>query len=295
MTISSEPSADAGVHASETRTGRARVLLIGAGVVVIMVVVATAWLVFGGEPVQQSSEEQARERLPATAGTTATTPPGTQPLRAAPAPGLYRYQGTGREETSFPPLTEDQGPSMPATVTIEPDGCWTLRIDYNTHHWQSWTYCTAGEELQERRGATFSRRSIGSADIDNTSQFVCEPAAIILRASDEPGSARPRSCTGTGSLIPAETAATGTMTVVGREVVDVGGEPIPSVHVRYDLVYAGAQTGNEVTDLWFASSTGLPVRNEHHITVNTDTPFGLITYTEDARFALQRATPVESP
>ncbi len=286
---------------------RRRRWLIGIGAVVVVIVVIGSWVTFGGQRAQPSSEDQARARLAPATGPTAGSqsspgsPPGTgvapaggaaSALTGAPIAGLYRYQGSGHERTSFPPLAEDQGPAMPATVTVDADGCWVLQIDYNTHHWQNWTYCTANGELREKRGATFSRRVLGTSNIDNTSEFVCEPVALITAAADRPGTSRPRSCTGKGSLVPNVTTVAGTMTVVGDEVIDVGGAPVPSVHVRHDLTYTGGQTGTETSEQWFATSTGLPLRNEHHIAVNTDTPFGPITYTEDAQFALQTASPV---
>ncbi len=265
--------------------------MIGVGIVVVLIA-AGLWFTFGGQRAQESSENDARQRLVPATGPAVTTDAAGAPLMAPPVAGLYRYQGSGHEQTSFPPLAEDQGPAMPATVTLNDDGCWVLQIDYNTHHWQRWTYCTANGELRETHGATFSRRDIGGTNIDNTSEFVCEPPALVLTAADQAGSSRPRSCTGKGSLIPTVTTAAGTMTVVGTEAIDVGGTSVPAVHVRNDLTYSGGQSGTETSDTWFAAATGLPVRNEHHIKVNTDTPFGSISYTEDAQYVLQTASPV---
>jgi hypothetical protein len=286
------PSAD-GAAEPPRHSARRKILLV-VGAIVVVLVLLGLWVVFGGEKAQQSSEEQARQRIEAgsSAPTSPTTPSGESRLTTSPTAGFYRYQGSGKENTTFPPLTEDQGPGMPATVTAEPDGCWVVRIDFNTHHWQDWTYCTANGQLSERRGSTFARRNYGGMDIDNTSTFTCDPPALILDAADQPGAARPRLCVGSGTLIPAQTTVAGTMTVVGREQIDVGGQSVPTVHVRYDLTYSGAQSGSEKTDDWFAETTGMPVRNEHHITVGTDTPFGMITYTEDAQFVLQTAQPV---
>lgn len=259
----------------------------------VVLVLAGLWFVFGGERAEQSSELEARERLESTVGgPSSTTAADAAPLTAGPPLGLYRYQGSGREVTTFPPLTEEQGPAMPATVTAGPDGCWVVRIDVNTHHWQEWTYCTQDGRVTERSSANFSRRNLGGANIDNTSTFTCDPPVVVLEATDAAGVTRPRSCTGTGSLIPEATTSAGTITVVGREQLDVGGTPVATTHVRYDLTYVGAQSGTETTDLWFDSATGMPVRNEHRIRVDTETPFGPITYTEDGRYTLQTPRPV---
>ena len=272
--------------------GRRRAL-IAVGVVVVVMAAVAGWVTFGGQRAQQSSEDQARQRIAPSAGTNETTVPrAAGDLMAAPAAGLYRYQGTGHEKTSFPPLTEEQGPSMPGTVVPEAGGCWRVQIDYNTHHWQSWSYCTVNGQLRETKSTSFSRRNLGGTDIDNSSEFICEPANVIVTADDRGGMTRPKSCTGKGTFVPGETISAGTTTVVGPEQIDVGGQIVPTMHVRFDLTYTGGQAGTEKSDAWFATATGLPVRNEHHIDVATDTPFGAITYTEDANFTLQTPSPV---
>lgn len=264
-----------------------RRVLIGLGIVAVLLLLVGGWLVFGGERAEQSSEESARQRVGADQVTTTPTVAGAAALTTPPAGGLYRYAGTGRETTSFPPLTEDQGPQMPATVVPTADGCWQFRVDYNTHHWQQWTYCTAGGQVTERGGTTFSRRSFGGLDVDNTSTFVCDPAAVLVAPGDGPGSTHSRSCTGTGNLVPTPTTAAGTSTVVGPEDRQVGDRTEATLHVRIEGTYQGGQTGTERTDLWVLASSGMPVQNEHHVALSTDTAIGPVDYTEDSSFALQ--------
>lgn len=278
---------------SEPGDHRSRRRLVVLGVLVVVVVLAGGWLVFGADRVRQTTEEEARQRLESgSVVTTGSTAPATMPLTGPPAQGVYRYRGSGREDTSFPPLTEDQGPAMPATVTAQADGCWVLRLDYNTHHWQDWTFCTRDGRLIERGGSTFSRRAVGTLDIENTSTFTCDPEIVVADASDQVDAARQRSCVGSGSLLPDKTTAAGTSTNLGRETIDLGGTPVETIHVRDELTYSGAQTGTETADTWFEITTGLPVRNEHHIVAVTNTPFGEITFTEDSRYELEDLHPV---
>ena len=284
--------------AATTDHGRSRRrLVIGAGIAIVVLVLVGGWVVFGAESVRQTSEDEARQRLDDASAPApgADAEPGASPLTVIPTQGVYRYRGTGREETSFPPLTEEQGPAMPATVTAEADGCWRFRIDYNTHHWQEWSYCTAGGTLTDHGGSTFSRRTIGGVDIDNTSTFTCDPAVVVLGRTAETaasGSARTRSCSGSGSFVADPTTVSGTTTEVGLETITVDGTDIETMHVRDALTYSGAQAGTESSDTWFDAATGLPVRNEHHIVVVTGTPLGDITYTEDGSFELETPGPV---
>jgi hypothetical protein len=262
-------------------TTHRRVLFMIGGVLLVLVAVG-GWVLFGGQRAHESSEEQARKRLTPGAGSTTT----------GPAVGLYRYEGSGTEKTTFPPLTEDQGPKIPATVTAGADGCWVLRVDYNTHHYQDWTYCMAGGRLEERGGTTLTRRYLGPAQFDNTATTTCDPGMVVFDVDDKPGTKRTRHCTGTSTLVKGDTTFAGTMTVVGHESLPVGGQPVDTVHVRYDLTYTGGQVGTEQDDNWFATPTGLLVKNQRRIKADTNTSVGHTTYTEDGQLALTGLLPV---
>ena len=269
---------------STDRTNRARrrLVIVVAAIAVVFAMVA-AWFVFGGERAAESSEDAARQRLSGS-----NVPTGTD--RSTPAPGLYRYEGRGTEESSLPPMTEQQGPKMPATVVVQPDGCWVLQIDLNTQHWQNWTYCRDQGSLTEKQSTVFTRRKIGTLDIENTSSFPCEPAVVLLAAADGPGTERRRSCTGRGTYVPDETRINGLMTIVGEETVMVGGQAVPTQHVRHELTLSGAQTGTETTDLWFATD-GMLVRRQYKIAVDTESPIGPVHYDEDSEITLQAMAP----
>jgi len=70
---------------------------------------------------------------------------GEGPLTSAE--GVYLYRGSGTDRLSILSLEETQGPTMPATVTHDRDDCWTLRIDFNDKHWQSWRYCVGDDTI----------------------------------------------------------------------------------------------------------------------------------------------------
>jgi hypothetical protein len=275
----------------EPRPRRRRMLIVAGGVLVVLALV-TAWLLFGGEQAQQSSEEQARQRLgDRSAASSASRPVDAAPLTLAPPTGLYRYRGTGHEETSMPPLSAEQGPQMPATVTHDDDGCWVLQIDFNTHHWQKWTFCTADGELIERDYSTFTRRVLGTASIDNLSEFDCEPEVVVLRVDDTPGLTRTRSCAGSSEVIPTETVTAGSITVEGREPIEIGGQSVPAVHLRYDLTHKGAQNGTQTVELWLAADTGLVLRLEQQLELTSESPIGTVDYREQSELQLESITP----
>lgn len=253
-----------------------------------------ALLLFGGEKPKDVTTDDALGRY-RTGSVPATEVPTTLAASGfhVPAAGVYRYTGEGSEDTSFPPLVEQQGPEMPATVTHEPGDCWTMRIDYNTHHWQDWTWCASDQGVVNTLGHSFARRDFVSFQVDNLATFVCDPPVEWLWAGMQPGESRQGSCRGTSTVVAGETTSAGTITYVGDEDVTVGDQTVRARHLRYDRVLTGAQTGPEQQDFWVEADTGLPLRNTRALTVETDTPFGRITYTEKASFELQDLTPTK--
>jgi hypothetical protein len=208
-----------------------------------------------------------------------------------PAAGVYLYRGDGTEKTSFPPLTEHQGPTMPATVTPDGAGCWRFRIDYNTHHWQDWRYCADASGIVSTGGRTFARRVYGSLNVDNTSTFTCADPEVLLSENMEVGSSVRGRCTGTGTATGGTTTSAGPTTYIGDEVIAVGGETIRARHLRYERELTGAQEGTERSDWWVDPWTMLPIRNRHRISVDTEVGTLKITYTEVASFELTSLTP----
>jgi hypothetical protein len=251
--------------------------LVGAAVFTVL------WRDTGARPV---STEEARRRF---SQSSSTQPPNTALLR--PPAGVYLYRGNGTERLSVPPKSQAQGPTMPGTVTHGADGCWTFRIDYSNHHWQSWRYCARNGGLVDRGGQTFAAWDFVVFTYDNTADFTCDPPSIVVRARMDPGDEWMQRCEGTNSAVDGVTVSEGPYTYVGEESVDVGGTSVPAYHFRQRRELSGGQTGSNVVDMWFARDNGLPLRNERKLTVHADTIAGKSTYTEDGRFRLTSLTP----
>jgi hypothetical protein len=79
--------------------------------------------------------------------------------------------------------------------------------------------------------------------------------------------------------------------VVGFKTLRVGDVAVPTVEEQQVATVSGAQTGNVVTDWWFATSTGLPVRLDRHRVVHSPSPIGTVTYTEDGSGVLTSLKP----
>jgi hypothetical protein len=255
--------------------------------VVVLIAGAVFVVLWRGSGAHEASVQDARDRFRRSSSTIADPDPAT--LR--PEAGVYLYRGVGTEELSLPPKTQHQGPRMPATVTHRADGCWTVRLDYNSRHWQTWEYCPRDGGLVERGGETFETWDFVFTKYDSTSRFSCDPPAIVIRAQMRAGDSWSQSCRGTSSGTEGEAVSSGPFTYVGEETIDVGGTQVPAHRFHQERTLRGSQTGTQTAELWFAKRSGLPLRNEREVTVHTDTIVGSSTYTERGSFRLTSLQP----
>ena len=212
--------------------------------------------------------------------------PGTHPN-----PGVYSYQGSGTDSLSLPPLSQAEGPTLPGTVEVQSDGCWSFRIDYSTNHWQSWTYCGHASGLVETGGLVWQRWMVGPVAETNLSTLRCSPGLLSIPSSSALEKASPALCTGTSTQIQGTLVSAGTTRLVGQPNLTIAGHEIPAVHVEVQWRLSGPQVGTERDDLWFDARSGLPLQNRRSIHVRTKTPFGPSTYTENGEFVLRSLRP----
>jgi hypothetical protein len=233
------------------------------------------------------STEEARRRFEQSSS---STQPAT-PSELRPAAGVYTYRGSGTEQLSLPPKSQNQGPQMPGTVTHSSDGCWTFRIDYSNQHWQTWDYCSRDGGLVELGGQTFERWDLVFTTYDSTSTFVCDPPSVVIRPAMRPGDHWKQTCRGSSSGTSGNAVTSGPYTYVGDATVVVGRTKVSAYHFHQERTLTGSQTGTQTTDLWFSKNDGLPLRNQREQTVHTDTPIGSSTYTERGDFQITSLTP----
>ena len=79
--------------------------------------------------------------------------------------------------------------------------------------------------------------------------------------------------------------------LVGSESIEVGGETLEAVHIRHDATFSGGQTGNSHTEFWLSTADWMPLRGERDVRVESDSPVGKITYTEQGHWQLTSTEP----
>ena len=210
-----------------------------------------------------------------------------------PSAGVYVYSGTGSESLSFMATEQAQGPTEPGTVTLESDGCWTFRMDFNSFHHQTWRRCARGTTLIETGGSADQKFDFVAFEQSEHSTVTCDPPITLFDLDTTAGTTWPVRCTGHSKTTGTNVEQTGTTTFVGREAVTVGEEQIPAVHVRQDLVLSGDQRGTVKIEMWFAATDALPLRETHDLRVVSPAPAPLneVTYREVGEWTLTSRRP----
>jgi hypothetical protein len=255
------------------------VVLVAVALVVVLGVGAVVVLSLRRNRARPVSISDAQRRLPG------TTAPGVAAGR--PAPGVYEYRGSGTERLSLPPLSQKEGPTIPGSVVWqEAAGCWQFRLDFSTNHWQDWTYCRHGNDVEERGGSSWQRWMIGPQAFTNLTTSRCDPGTMVVPSPRTAGQEWSQRCAGTSDQVKGVGVSAGPYRFVADEDLEVGGTTVRAAHFVRTRTMTGAQQGSERSDVWFAADTGLPLRNRRSIRAKTDTVVGSSTYTEVGHFEL---------
>lgn len=266
--VSGVPPGAAGPH-----TSRWVLAVLALGVVALAGFFAIRWV-----------SGSAREVDIADVTTSAGTALASESAVLRPQQGVYLFSGTGTDRIDRPPRTQAQGPSMPATVTHHDSGCWTFRIEYSTNHWQSWDYCPQDGGMVERGGESYQRWDFGAFVNETTSSFECD--APTIRADQEPGDEWTQTCTGSSTGVEGTTTSEGPYRFVGTEDLEIGTETVVALRYHRERTNSGNQTGSEVSEVWFAADTGMPLRNHRRLEATSSTVIGEVEYSEEGEFEL---------
>lgn len=81
-------------------------------------------------------------------------------------------------------------------MTRGANGCWTLRIEYSTNHYQEWDECPTKDALQETGGRTFQSFDSVAAKISDLNEFRRIPPGDTIRVKAQPDQQWRVSCDG---------------------------------------------------------------------------------------------------
>lgn len=208
-----------------------------------------------------------------------------------PAAGVYTFQGTGTEKLSLLSTTQHWGPRIPVTVATETNGCWSFRIDFSTHHWQSFRYCPMGRTLQQTTEQTFQSFDFVAMTVSDLNETTCSPAIDRVRIDAKPNERWNVACAGRSPNRGTTFHAEGTDAFVRLETLKVGTDSVPTYHYHVERTVTGSQNGTEKDEIWFSVADGLPVRTDRQVVVHSPSPIGTVTYTESGSYSLVSLKP----
>lgn len=208
-----------------------------------------------------------------------------------PAPGVYTFVGTGTEKLSLLATTQHWGPRIPVTVTEDANSCWTFRVDYSTHHWQSVRYCANGRVLRQTGEATFQSFDFVAFKAGDSNEVTCNPPIDRIRVDAKPGARWHVACDGRSKSRGTKFHAAGTDAFIGVEKVRVGHTMVSAYHYVVDRTVTGSQSGHEHYDMWYSVRDGLPLKTDRRVTVKSPSPVGAVTYSEAGTYALISLVP----
>jgi hypothetical protein len=191
-------------------------------------------------------------------------------------PGVYRYRTTGFEQVDALSGGRHEYPAETfMTITLSECGP-VVRWDALAERWIDWEHC--GSNLAVTVSSTY-HEWFGIPDLEE--EICVEPRPIAGAAGDLTTTI----CSTPGTVETYET------TIVGQEVLEVGGVPIETTHLRRTSSLTGGSTGTAVVEVWRVSGTALMVRMEVSRSSVTPSAIGDVTYVEEFTLNLIGLTP----
>lgn len=235
----------------------------------------------------------------------APTPAGTEPSFPAPSPasgpnpapadpppsdgqaaqtppmletGVYEYRTRGGEQLDVP--NGNRTYPERTTITITAGGCGIVqRWDVAEERWDAMERCDDAEHSVQRLTSFHQFFNMSSEET-----LTCEPGSTVGPRDPQAGMTYQADCANE------DTRSVGRGEVLGTEVLEVGDTPVETVRMRMTWEVSGANQGTRAADYW-ATRSGLLVRNIVTFEAQVSTPFGPRTYREQYRLELESLTP----
>lgn len=220
-------------------------------------------------------------------GLRAAASPAAPAPRAAPGAsehrppeGVYVYATVGHEQTDalggdrhdYPPQT---------TVTVRRDGCgWSEHWQPLEERWDETRQCLDPRGVLLRSLSTHHEFFHKTQQQDND----CGPNAVFAPTAATPGEKNHITCAGTYGTVTIDA------TVEGHEPIAVNGQQIDTLHIHYDLSFTGSNRGTGAFDAW-TDARHVLTKRDWHVDIQTDSPFGTVTYQEQYTITLVNSTP----
>ena len=208
-----------------------------------------------------------------------------------PAAGVYRLEGRGGERISFPPNSQVDGGTLPATVSYQSGSCWQWHVDYNVAHFEQYEFCSDATHLWVAGEQDGQSWDFGAVQVTNLARLACTPGTGALPPEPAVGLRLHWICTGVNSATSGRNVQATTARVVWVGDLTIGHTKVRAIHELDRTTVTGAQTGSAVENWWYSASSGLPLRMQRAISIHSPSPVGTVTYTETGSWEMASLKP----
>jgi len=203
------------------------------------------------------------------------------PIFGMPEEGVYTYATQGRETVSMAGARHDY-PSETYALVRHLGGCgWETDHRFVEEHRERKEYCSDGSALLALGFDSYITFFGQTAE----SHGRCDPPQVSAHLPADPGQRYTSSCAGDGWTSEA------IVTFVGREAVEVGGQPLEALHYTQDTTLQGSNRGDSHMDVWYDPETGLPLEVIRRTQSFAQAFGGEVEYNENVHFVLASLYP----
>ncbi len=207
------------------------------------------------------------------------TQAATESLR--PEPGVYVYETVGSESIdALGGATHTYPAETTMSVTLTDCG-YRVRWDVFKERFDELDLCVT----HEGESVSTTRQYREFFVFSNDRVYRCDADALVRTFPPVFGETRTTPCTSPTS--DGEIS----VTVIGPDRVDVGGEQVDALHVLLETTLRGDARGTSTLDYWIDPATGLIFRRESTVSTDADSPLGVTHYEENYTVQLVSRTP----
>jgi len=191
-------------------------------------------------------------------------------------PGIYSYHTDGFEEIDALSGARHEYPGETFMTITEGECGPVVRWDALSERWVDWEHCGPGLAVT---ASDSHHEWFGIPDLEE--EVCAEPRPVIGAVGDVT----------TTVCVAGELLETYETTIVGIEVLEVGGVAIETTHLRRTSSLSGGSTGTADVGVWRVRGTPLVARMEVSRHSVTSSPVGDVAYVEEFVLELVELTP----
>jgi hypothetical protein len=231
-----------------------------------------------------------------------------------PRPGAYRYTqvdppdagpgvvGLERYDISGNTVDTVHDGVAKASVTFIDADCWDFDIAVASTHYEHLMFCGKNAKLVMPKACGLQKKAIASWQQSSTTTFACTEGDVVLVPPNDVGALTMVGTVSNGVVFD----DSGTINVVDRDPITIGGSPVASIHVRIARTQKGSGQdsnnnpykldGTETTELWFAAKDATVLRFTRATKVTTTLTLAVfgnstVNYVESTGYTLMQLDP----